>query len=78
LFLRRVRGIGGASVKWTSGGFSRILEEAARPSASVSEVARRYGIDRRILCRWKQELSLPVFVAVEITDAALDVERPAS
>ena len=56
----------------------RILEEAAQPGASVSEVARRYGIDRRILCRWKQELSLPVFVAVEITDAALDVERPAS
>jgi hypothetical protein len=32
-------------------------------------VARRYGIDRRILCRWKQELSPPAFVAVEITDA---------
>jgi hypothetical protein len=27
----------------------RILEEAARPSASVSDVARCYGIDRRIL-----------------------------
>jgi hypothetical protein len=36
----------------------RSLEEAAQPDASVSEVARRYGIDRRILCRWKQELSL--------------------
>jgi transposase len=47
----------------------RILEEAARPGASVSEVARRYGIDRRILCRWKQELAPPAFVAVEITDA---------
>ena len=56
----------------------RILEEAARPGASVSEVARRYGIDRRILCRWKQELSPPAFVAVEITDAAVGVERLAS
>jgi hypothetical protein len=41
-------------------------------------MARRYGIDRRILCRWKQELSPPAFVAVEITDAALSVERSAS
>lgn len=48
----------------------RILEEAAHSSASVSEVARRYGIDRRILCRWKQELSPPAFVTVEITDVA--------
>jgi hypothetical protein len=47
----------------------RILEEAAQPAASVSEVARRYGIDRRVLCRWKQELTPPAFVAVEITDA---------
>jgi hypothetical protein len=56
----------------------RILDEAARAGASVSDVARRYGIDRRILCRWKQEQSPPTFVAVEITDAALSVERPAS
>ena len=56
----------------------RILEEAARPGASVSDVARRYGIDRRILCRWKQELSPPAFVAVEITDVAVSVERRAS
>ena len=56
----------------------RILEETARPGASVSDVARRYGIDRRILCRWKQEQSPPTFVAVEITDAALSVERPVS
>jgi Transposase len=46
----------------------RILEEAERPGASVAEVARRYGIDRRVLCRWKQELAPPMFVPVEITD----------
>jgi hypothetical protein len=27
---------------------------------------------------WKQELNPPAFVAVEITDVALSVERPAS
>jgi hypothetical protein len=53
----------------------RILEEAAQPGTSVAEMARRYGIDRRILCRWKQELATPVFVAVQISDAA---EGPAS
>ena len=56
----------------------RVLEEAAQAAASVSEVARRYGIDRRILCRWKQELSPPTFVAVEIIDAVLSIERPVS
>ena len=56
----------------------RIVEEAARPGASVSDVARRYGIDRRILCRWKQELSPLAFVAIKITDVAASVERPVS
>ena len=62
----------------------RILEEAAQPGASVAEMARRYGIDRRVLCRWKQELAAPVFVAVQITDAGAPVgtapsaERPVS
>ncbi len=56
----------------------RILEEARQPGASFAGVARRYGIDRRILRRWKQELAVvmaPRFVAVQITDA--DV-RPGS
>jgi len=62
----------------------RILEEAAQPNASVAEVARRYGIDRRVLCRWKQELAPPVFVTVQITDsgtpvgAAPSAEEPVS
>jgi hypothetical protein len=47
----------------------RILEEASQPDASVAQIARRYGIARRVLCRWKQELAPPVFVAVQITDA---------
>ncbi len=47
----------------------RILEEAVQPEASLAQIARRYGIARRVLCRWKQELVPPVFVAVQITDA---------
>ena len=49
-----------------------ILREAGRPEASAADVARRYGIDQRLLRRWKQELTetAPTFVAVEITDAA--------
>ena len=46
--------------------------EAAEPGASVSEVARRYGIARRVLCRWRQEQAVaatPVFVDVEIVNA---------
>src|SRR5207237_4339577 len=35
----------------------RILEEAAEPNASLAKIARRYGIARRVLCRWKQELA---------------------
>ncbi|WP_428520964.1 transposase [Pseudorhodoplanes sp.] len=49
-----------------------ILKEAARPEASSAEVARRYGIDQRLLRRWKQELTetAPSFVTVQITDEA--------
>jgi hypothetical protein len=47
----------------------QILDQAAQDGTSAAEVARRYGIDGRILRRWKQELAPPAFVAVEITDA---------
>ena len=53
----------------------RILQAAAEPGASVSEVARRYAIDRRILCRWKQELTPPAFITVEVTDVVVNIER---
>ena len=46
---------------------THILAEAARPGASVSEVARRFGIARRVLCRWRQEEAMR-FVDVEIID----------
>jgi len=51
----------------------QIVAEAMRPGASLSEVARHYGIAARVLFRWKQELTpltaAPVFVSVQITDA---------
>ncbi|MBO6946335.1 MAG: transposase [Rhodospirillales bacterium] len=48
---------------------THILAEANKPGASVSEVARRFGIARRVLCRWRQEeAEKPVFVDVEIAD----------
>jgi len=60
----------------------RIVEEAVEPGASLSAVARRYGIAARVLFRWKRELAAtPVFVAVQIadvpapSDAALDAEE---
>ena len=57
-----------------------ILAEVDEPGTSVSEVARRYGIARRIICRWRQELAVdkPVFVEVEITDRPASGEEAAS
>ena len=58
----------------------RIVEETARPGASLSEVARRYGIAVRVLFRWKLELTqaAPLFVAVEVTDTIPPTEEHAS
>src|SRR6266849_10400588 len=50
-----------------------IVEEAGQPGASLSEVARRYGIAARVLFRWKQELNAtaaPMFVTVQIVDVS--------
>lgn len=54
----------------------RIVNEAARPGASLSEVARRYGIAARLLFRWKQELTAaePVFVSIAVADAVPPAE----
>jgi hypothetical protein len=58
----------------------RIVEEAVQPGASLSEVARRYGIAARVLFRWKQDLTqvAPLFVAVEIVDATPPTEEHTS
>jgi transposase len=62
----------------------RILDEASQPGVTLSQIARRYGIYRRLLFRWKEELrpkqpiasADPVFAPVQITDAASVVEAP--
>ena len=62
----------------------RIVDEASQPGVSLSQVARRYGIHRRLLFRWREELrpkperasAPPVFAPVQIMDAA-PVEAPA-
>lgn len=53
----------------------RIVEEACRPDASVSGVARRYGITAPLLFRWKRELGRPAqpeatFLPVTLSDAS--------
>ena len=56
-----------------------ILAEANEPGANLSEVARRYGIARRVLFRWRQEQTAkPVFIDVEIVDARGANEEGAS
>lgn len=47
----------------------QILDQAGQDGASAAEIARRYGIDGRVLRRWKQELAAATFVTVQITDA---------
>ncbi len=52
----------------------RIIEEACREGASVSGVARKYGIGTRLLFSWKQELAPAAkaettFLPVTIMDA---------
>ena len=50
----------------------RIVAEALAPGASVSGIARRYGINPRLLFRWKREFapppSKPVFLPVTVSD----------
>jgi transposase len=63
----------------------RIIEEASQPGVSLSQVARRYGIDRRVLFRWKEALrpkraeaepAPAVFVPVQVMDEASVAESP--
>lgn len=47
-----------------------IIAEAELPSASMSAVARHHGIDRRLLCRWKENLAAPIFVEIVVANGA--------
>ncbi len=56
----------------------RIVAEALAPGASISAVARRYGIGRPLLYRWKRELSPepePVFLQVTLSDASAPAQE---
>lgn len=58
----------------------RIVAEALAPGASLSAVARRYGIDKPLLFRWKRELTSPepepVFLPVTVSDAPEPADAP--
>ena len=63
----------------------RIVAEACRPDASVSGVAKKYGLGRRLLFQWKQAFApegktettfLPVILTDE-TDPLPDTPNPA-
>lgn len=54
----------------------RIVEEATQPGASLSAVARSYGIAARVVFRWKQDLVAPGFVAVQLTDEGTSSDAP--
>ncbi len=61
----------------------RIVEETCREGASVSGVARRYGIGTRLLFSWKKELTPqtspgPTFLPVTLVDGADQPVGPAS
>ncbi len=69
----------GARRRFSTADKQRIVEEAEHPGASVSGVARQYGITTRLLFRWKKELmpaakTETAFLPVTITDA---VDQPA-
>ena len=61
----------------------RIVDEASQPGVSLSQVARRYGIYRRLLFRWREELrpkpepaAPAVFAPVQVTDTPFVAESP--
>jgi hypothetical protein len=64
----------------------RIVDEASQPGVSLSQVARRYGIYRRLLFRWREELrpkpeptsDPPVFAPVQVMDAGSVAEAAAA
>jgi len=62
----------------------RIVDEASQLGVTLSEVARRYGISRRVLFRWKEAFkpepapTAPIFAPVRVTDAASVIEASAT
>jgi transposase len=74
--VRRVEAIGGPATRrrWTTQEKSRIVAESYAPGASMTAVARRHGLHRNQLDRWRRqsrdlatgENGLPTFVPVAV------------
>jgi transposase-like protein len=72
-YIPAVRPVPGARRSFNASDKTRILAEAERPGQSLSVVARRHGIDKRLLFRWKNELSAPEpvgFLDVTVADGS--------
>jgi transposase len=57
----------------------RIVDEACGPGASVSGVAKKYGIGPRLLFQWKKDLmptGEPAFAEVKLDDAVMSTAEP--
>lgn len=70
---------------WTLEEKAAILAESCQPGASVSEIARRHGLNRNLLGTWRRQLKArlgggrPAFVPIRIMEepAALPPSAPA-
>ncbi|MFZ5791168.1 MAG: IS66-like element accessory protein TnpA [Pseudomonadota bacterium] len=40
--------------RWSEGEKARIIEESLRPSAQVTDIARRHGVSRALLYSWRR------------------------
>lgn len=73
-YIPSVRAVPEARRNFSEADKKRIVAEAMRPGASVSKIARRYGIATALLFRWRKELALPAsppsFLSVTIDDGA--------
>ncbi|MFZ1725731.1 MAG: transposase [Albidovulum sp.] len=61
----------------------RIVEEASSPGASVSGVAKKYGIGARLLFQWKKDLMPvaepePAFAEVTLDETATPASNPST
>lgn len=60
--------------RWRAEEKAQILAESFQPGASVSEVARRHGVNRGLLWTWRHEarkrgaIGLPTFVALRMAE----------
>jgi transposase len=70
--------------RWTAEEKAQILAESFQPGASVSEVARRHGVNRGLLWTWRHEarkrgaIGAPTFVPLRIAAEAAAPVRSTS